>query len=85
MGILVDYDTLFRLFIESTTQQTKNIFLSLEMVLEVMYNIVTKEHLEDILFNSLHAFYSLYRKTGVAMESCWVFYCILEWGKIQTI
>lgn len=53
MGILVDYDTLFRLFIESTTQQTKNIFLSLEMVLEVMYNIVTKEHLEDILFNSI--------------------------------
>lgn len=54
MGILVDYDTLFRLFIESTTQQTKNIFLSLEMVLEVMYNIVTEEHLEDILFNSIH-------------------------------
>lgn len=53
MGILVDYDTLFRLFIESTTQQTKNIFLSLEMVLEVMYNIVTEEHLEDILFNSI--------------------------------
>lgn len=78
MGILVDYDTLFRLFIESTTQQTKNIFLSLEMVLEVMYNIVTKEHLEDILFNSI--------LLNICMLSivCWMIELqVLPWNPVE--
>lgn len=78
MGILVDYDTLFRLFIESTTQQTKNIFLSLEMVLEVMYNIVTEEHLEDILFNSI--------LLNICMLSivCWMIELqVLPWNPVE--
>ena len=78
MGILVDYDTLFCLFIESTLQQTKNTFLSVEMVLEVMYNIVPEEQLEEILFNSI--------LLNICMLSivCWMIEIqVLPWNPVE--